>query len=241
VYPKPLSRPRPLQRTPEWVEPTVTTKEKIAATDELPQSLSAVHLDHEPPVSTKKEILAAGASAPRSKAKTRKTPAVASLDDHDGNYNNNNNAEVTHQVAEDNQPLSKVDARAPRVFRIVFFDPSVNTTPGGVAWTDFLHALQATGFAAQRLYGLVWHFQPTKLNVERSVQFHEPHPKAKIPFPVARRHGRRLTRAYGWHGGLFELVKKMRTAVSRSNGYIDAILDIFLDSARLITARCDAS
>ncbi|KAG4270342.1 hypothetical protein FPRO04_11501 [Fusarium proliferatum] len=41
---------------------------------------------------------------------------------------------------------------------------------------------------------------PTKLDVERGIHFHEPHPMGKTPFETVRRHGRRLTRAYGWHG-----------------------------------------
>jgi hypothetical protein len=68
---------------------------------------------------------------------------------------------------------------------------------------DFLHAMASTGFVGQKLYGSVWHFQPTRLDVERSIQFHEPHPKGKIPFRAARHNGRRLSRAYGWHGGMF--------------------------------------
>jgi hypothetical protein len=36
----------------------------------------------------------------------------------------------------------------------------------------------------------------------RAIQFHESHP-GKIPFKTARRHRRRLARAYGWNGGLF--------------------------------------
>jgi hypothetical protein len=48
-------------------------------------------------------------------------------------------------------------------------------------------------------------FQPSGLDVERSIQFHEPHPAGKIPFRVARRIGRRLERAYGWVGGMFAL------------------------------------
>lgn len=101
-----------------------------------------------------------------------------------------------------------VDARALKVFRVIFFDPGANTTPGEVAWNDFLHAMDSVGFSAQKLYGSVWHFQPTKLDVERSIQFHEPHPQGKIPFLVARRHGRRLNRAYGWFGAMFVLKGK---------------------------------
>ncbi|KAI0521391.1 hypothetical protein F5B22DRAFT_662496 [Xylaria bambusicola] len=103
------------------------------------------------------------------------------------------------------QPIFKVDARALNVFRTIFFDLEAHTTPGEVAWRDFLHAMRSIGFAAEKLDGSAWHFQPTGLDVERSIQFHEPHPRGKIPFRVARRHGRRLNRAYGWHGGMFVL------------------------------------
>lgn len=53
----------------------------------------------------------------------------------------------------------------------------------------------ATGFSPERLYGSVWQFHPRDLDVERSIQFHEPHPHGNIPFRVARRIGRRLNRA----------------------------------------------
>ena len=108
----------------------------------------------------------------------------------------------------DPQPTFAVDARALKVFRTLFFVPSATATPGEVAWTDFVHALASTGFGAEKLYGSVWHFTPTNLDVERSIQFHEPPPLGKIPFRMARRHGRRLYRAYGWHGGMFVMQEK---------------------------------
>ncbi|KAK3079093.1 hypothetical protein LTS18_005757, partial [Coniosporium uncinatum] len=52
-------------------------------------------------------------------------------------------------------------------------------------------------------YRSVWQLVPTKLDAERPIQFHEPHPGGKIPFTTARRHGRRLKRAYGWHREMF--------------------------------------
>jgi hypothetical protein len=71
--------------------------------------------------------------------------------------------------------------------------------------------MTSTGFHAEKLYGSVWHFQPSRLDVERSIQFHEPHGfAAKIPFTHARRIGRRLARAYGWFGGMFALKEKQR-------------------------------
>ena len=73
----------------------------------------------------------------------------------------------------------------------------------GDPWQDFLHAMAATGFVPSKLYGSVWQFTLTKLDVERSIQFHEPHPQGKIPFRTARCIARRLNRAHGWHGRMF--------------------------------------
>ncbi|KAG6362222.1 hypothetical protein INS49_010452 [Diaporthe citri] len=42
-------------------------------------------------------------------------------------------------------------------------------------------------------------FRPVPLDVNRNVQFHEPHPRGKVPFPAAPRLGRRLNRAYEWN------------------------------------------
>lgn len=58
-----------------------------------------------------------------------------------------------------------------------------------------------------KLYGSVWQFRPTRLDVERNILFHEPHPQGKLPFKTARRYGRRLNRAYGWVGEMFVLNK----------------------------------
>jgi hypothetical protein len=198
-----LSQPRFLQRTPEWIEPAAgkdenSNKDSYHELDAPTMALSALFLGPEPP-SVTKEVLAAGAS--KNKIKSRENPSSQSTD-------------ITFVTASsietqpDSQPTFPVDARALKVFRMVFFDPNVNTTPGEVAWNDFLHAMDCTGFSAQKLYGSVWHFQPTRLDVERSIQFHEPHPRGKIPFFIARRHGRRLNRAYGWFGSMFVLKEK---------------------------------
>jgi hypothetical protein len=63
----------------------------------------------------------------------------------------------------------------------------------------------STGFKPQKLYGSVWMFGPTGLDVERSIRFHEPHPSKKLPYRTARRFGRRPSRAYGWNGSMFVL------------------------------------
>jgi hypothetical protein len=95
-------------------------------------------------------------------------------------------------------PTFKVDKRAHKVFRSLFHSPNSPDQPGEVAWPDFLHAMIKAGFGAEKLQGSAWHFTPQNLDVDRSIQFHEPHPSNKLPFVWARRYGRRLTRAFGW-------------------------------------------
>ncbi|XDG02516.1 hypothetical protein ABKA04_002131 [Annulohypoxylon sp. FPYF3050] len=195
-----LTQPRLLHRTPEWTEPPKSKEPKpkpevASEIDALVKPLSALYFDLESP-SARKEALSAWTG--KTKVKTRGTPAAKA-------------AEPTVPEAtpkenpSDPQPRFKVDARAAKVFRILFYNPNIHTTPGEVAWLDFLHAMSSVGFCAQKLYGSVWHFQPSRLDVERSIQFHEPHPYAKIPFLVARRYGRRLNRAYGWFGDMFTM------------------------------------
>ncbi|KAI5919459.1 hypothetical protein F4810DRAFT_505420 [Camillea tinctor] len=198
-----LTQPRILHRTPEWTEPP-------KAKEAMPETGSVLAVDaFERPLSTlyfgltshsaRKEVLSGVAG--KGKVKTRGT--------------------LTHRAAEftptqgapgenpsDPQPYFKVDHRALKVFRVLFYNPTIHTTPGEVAWNDFLYAMASVGFSAQKLYGSVWHFQPSNLDVERSIQFHEPHPSGKIPFLFARRYGRRLNRSYGWLGSMFGTEEK---------------------------------
>ncbi|EFX05786.1 hypothetical protein CMQ_3855 [Grosmannia clavigera kw1407] len=205
AYKRLLAQKRLLQRTPAWVERPARPQSTTTAAEALAQPLATLHLNTETPSARKELRDAAAAVGAKTKAKTRgEASAVQSAEA---------KKQATASASDlDPQPCFVVDARALKVFRIVFFDPAANTTPGEVGWLEFLHALQAVGFVAEKLYGSVWHFQPTTLDVERSIQFHEPHPRGKIPFVTARRHGRRLSRAYGWHGGVFVLKDKSNDA-----------------------------
>ncbi|ATY61278.1 hypothetical protein A9K55_005689 [Cordyceps militaris] len=187
-----LAKPRMLRRTAEWVEPIESTTDKKVAQPEiatLNQPFSNLFVDHSE--DRHQELK----TQPKAKAKTKGVSAAQPSATPD----------VPKADEADAQPTFYVDARTLKVFRTIFFNPAVSSTPGSVVWNDFLHAMVATGFRAEKLYGSVWQFSPTRLDVERSIHFHEPHPKGKIPFEVARRHGRRLTRAYGWFGGMFVL------------------------------------
>ncbi|KAI0970428.1 hypothetical protein F4678DRAFT_139287 [Xylaria arbuscula] len=205
AYKQVLSQPRYLQRMPEWVEPPAKKQDKSNQKDKQNNG----SYEYMPPTSwlvqgtgsvssARAEVLSSGAG--KNKVKRRGMPEAESTNENDTTLPPPSPGSLA-----DVQPTFKVDSRALKVFRTVFFDPAANTSAGEVAWRDFLHAMDSTGFTAQKLYGSVWHFQPTRLDVERSIQFHEPHPRGKIPFLVARRHGRRLSRAYGWLGTMFVL------------------------------------
>ncbi|OQE21175.1 hypothetical protein PENSTE_c012G03144 [Penicillium steckii] len=119
---------------------------------------------------------------PKKKSKTRGKPSPASAADTEVQI-------LQKENQSDPQPTLSVDARALKVFRMIFFNPATTSSPGEVPWNDFLHAMTMVGFTATKLYGSVWQFRPTKLDVERSIQFHEPHPRGKMPFTTARRYG----------------------------------------------------
>ncbi|KAH7142916.1 hypothetical protein B0J13DRAFT_51700 [Dactylonectria estremocensis] len=194
-----LSQPRILYRTPEWTEPTVVKgkEEQVPDLDSaaLQMPFSAIFSGLSLGETTSVPV---SAIQPKVKVKTRGTASKPQINYADA-------SEANQPGPRDTQPGFLVDSRALKVFRALFFDPTVTSTPGEVPWNDFLHAMISTGFKAEKLYGSVWQFSPTNLDVERSIHFHEPHPKGKLPFEVARRYGRRLNRAYGWFGGMFVL------------------------------------
>lgn len=179
---------RPLERTPEWVEPPKPRKKPAAdSADELGTAISDFQIDL-----PSKFI----ASQPKVKPKTRGTSNTLNIAPEQA---------PGPSAEEGSQPVFVLNNRGYKVFQVLFFNPSQNDLPGEVSWADFLFAMAATGFAPEKLYGSIWQFTPSTLDVERSIQFHEPHPVGKIPFRNARRIGRRLNRAYGWRGDMFML------------------------------------
>ncbi|KAL4781510.1 hypothetical protein BJX76DRAFT_363528 [Aspergillus varians] len=185
-----LTQQRILQRTPEWV-PVPSGKgpaqEKKTAEHlyELYQPLSRIY--------SGLPGRSLDVARPKTKTKTRGTPQAPTP----------TTAELPPTAGADHQPIFAVKKRALEVFRTLFFDRSATSTPGEDSWTDFVYAMTAVGFEVMKLYGSAWQFKPTRLDVERSIQFHEPHPEPKMAYTVARRFGRRLNRAYGWVGGMF--------------------------------------
>lgn len=196
-----LSESRVIQRTPEWVEPT--RKPKREAT--VPTNDSNSEAIYKP-----MSVLCIGSSPSETKDVENDPPKVKTKTRGKADASSSSSSEKTSEdpVLTDPQPVFQVDARALKVIRTIFHDPSAAAAQGEVPWQDFLHALTSVGFAAEKLYGSVWQFRPVSLDTNRSIQFHEPHPRGKVPFRVARRHGRRLCRAYGWHAGMFVLKEK---------------------------------
>ncbi|RAL09768.1 uncharacterized protein BO97DRAFT_472253 [Aspergillus homomorphus CBS 101889] len=183
-----LTQNRSLRRTPDWVEPAAKDVEFESDPSLEGPALPLSQLYYELERRTQRTVKTCGAAA------TPSSPATTST-----------TATLTPSELEDQQPTFTVDKRAYKVFNTLFYIPSRKSQPGEIPWTDFLHAMSATGFEVEKLFGSIWQFTPTRLDVERSIQFPEPHPSGKIPFRTARRHARRLFRAYGWHAGMLKL------------------------------------
>ncbi|KAI1757942.1 hypothetical protein F4782DRAFT_475780 [Xylaria castorea] len=192
---------RVMQRTPEWVEPATTTtnsgREAVLDPDlaDLYKPLSTIYIGE-----------STGDKAPITSATKLKTKTHVSLQPVDSLPVTVQNEEPLEETA---TPVCiPVDSRSLKVFRTLFFNPAVTSSPGEISWNDFLHAMTSTGlFMAEKLYGSVWQFGRLEGDQSR-IQFHEPHPRGKIPFTTARRHGRRLNKAFGWTGNVFVLKAK---------------------------------
>jgi hypothetical protein len=189
---------RQLERTPEWIqpvkEPEVESEPDLS--EDLSQRFSYLRVEsQEQPVEQ---------AIVKTKEKTRGT--LQSTDSIAAQLTPCDHEPPVRHIL-DIQPTIAVSRRAIKVFSTLFHTPSSPDQAGEIPWADFLHAMVAAGFGPAKLYGSVWQFTPFKLDVERSIQFHEPHPRGKIPFRTARRFGRRLNRAYGWRGDMFVLAE----------------------------------
>ena len=167
--------PRTLERTPEWVEPILPSPLKDI--NRVP--LDDVILDLEQ--CTQSTLTLDPVTSSKIKIKTRSDAIDTQLPDE-------------HSPSSSPSPTIAVSSRALKVFSALFHDPHSNP-PGEIPWTEFLQAFSSAGFAVQKQYGSAWLFTPKS---GKPILFHEPHPVAKIPILVARRHGRRLNRAYEW-------------------------------------------
>jgi len=180
--------PRELERTAPWNEPmpppivrasTTSVVDKFDILD-LEKRTRVLEIDEHP--------------APKTKLKTRGLPREPAIAEE---------PIPTFPVPTTN--TIPVGNRAYAIFSVLFHNIQRNDKqlPGEIAWTDFLHALSSTGFSIEKQTGSAWLFVPPSSIGSCPIMFHEPHPSSKIPIQVARRHGRRLTRTYGWNSATF--------------------------------------
>lgn len=198
LSPSLLPQRRTLRRTQPWVEPPMAPPAKPRTPK--PIVTSAADANFELELRTQRTIAADEKphGKTRTKPKTRGT-ADPNLDPSNGISQSSEDAPKAFEQ------IFRVNMRAYKVFINLFHDPSSPDRPGEIPWQDFLYAMGCMGFMCEKLYGSVWQFTPTKLDVERAINIHEPHPHAKIPYRLARRHGRRLNRTYGWSKETFRL------------------------------------
>lgn len=202
AYRNVLSQPRIMRRTPAFVEDQISSPEMKRGKHAIPgedlpqlyQPLSTIYIGDTPridilPPTTKEKT--------KTKGQRRGNDEPAAIE-----------APPTTTAPAD-EPRIAVDARALKVFKTLFFTPAVGASPGEISWSDFLHAMTSSGaFTAEKLYGSVWQFQRLDGEDQSRIQIHEPHPRGKIPFRAARRHGRRLNRHFGWDADSFVLKPK---------------------------------
>jgi hypothetical protein len=186
--------PRELRRTPEWVPPKQSVGEHPESM--LEGGLQFKNLKHTPekPGRLRGQIWLTKVKTrgyPDTLEKTAKTP-TQSMTASDSKLNKQ------QQFC-----IPKLSRRAVKVFCTLLPTLDGNKYQHEIAWNDFLHSMTSIGFAAEKLYGSVWHFTPKAFQSERSIHVHEPHPSGKISFHNARRLGRRLARNYGWTGEMF--------------------------------------
>jgi hypothetical protein len=177
---------RSITRTPPWVEITLPQRAHIITEEvDLQIYFSTLTLDH---------IKTRGVSNDGEDSEQEKRTSSCELQT------------ATYEC----RPRLKIDQRTSKALGALFHIPDSKGHQTELNWTEMLHAMTRTGFAAEKLYGSIWQFTPTD-NLEftgttRSIQFHEPHPQNSLPYWKARRLGRRLTRRYGWSWETFEVV-----------------------------------
>lgn len=124
---------RALERTPEWVEPVKEPEMKSQDRTGRDELSSIPRFDSD---DTTKFV----APQPKSKHKTHGTAVTTEPP---------TSAAPVASTA-DSQPTFKLKARAVKVFKVLFWQPSQNDLPGEIPWADFLYAMTSMGFAAEK-------------------------------------------------------------------------------------------
>ncbi|KAF2108680.1 hypothetical protein BDV96DRAFT_652618 [Lophiotrema nucula] len=177
-----------LKRTAPWVEPSRSQCTNAHAKDySIYQPLSRILHDETKEITGKFSKTSTVSSV---KAKTRGSTSVSETDQEGQPHAGGKEF--------DEEEVFTVTKSAFKVFETLFHSPTNADIPGQIKWMTFVEALAELGFSGEKTTGSIWRFSPVKIQLERGISFHEPHPDPKIPYPLARRIGRRLNRAYGW-------------------------------------------
>ena len=193
-----LLEDHPARRTPEWEKPEVVETPKPSEDQDAVPNL-AYELGFQQPTESREKVQ----SPPKEKIKTRGVPQPAQ------STSTPPAPAPAPSIGEPSSNTIAVHKRVHKIFSAIFHDSSGNSQPGEIPWSELLYAMTSMGFAAEKLYGSAWQFSPApeKLDLGRSIQFHEPHPSKKLSFREAKRVGNRLNRAYGWDATTFVLIE----------------------------------
>lgn len=186
-----------MRRTPPWI------KDKSSGTKHVYVPFSTFSHDVSKQVTGVFDN-SAGAGHTKTKTKTRgeltfEIPNVAPVAPVAPAYIPENQTEILQRII--------VDKRKHKTIKTIFgMHAQAGDVPKVVRWDEFKRTMIRIGFSAEKLQGPAWQFTPHgNTDIERAIQFHEPHPNNDIVYRIARRSGRRLERAYGWTGETFEL------------------------------------
>ena len=142
-----------LTRTPDWTEPIAPVTRQSGRESVLDPELTSICK----PLSNIYigEPVRGTSSSTQAKAKTK-----AKTRDATSNTTDAPSATTVALIYPEPESASiPIDSRFLKVFRTLFFNPAVTSSPGEVPWNDFLHAMTSTGlFGAEKLYGSVWQF-----------------------------------------------------------------------------------
>ena len=131
---------RQLQRTPDLVEPIRLKPVKAKNDTDLADDVSRINLELEK--RTEGTIGRDVAPTAKSKPKTRGAAQISTT-------SAEKPEETTVLV---HQPRFSINKRAAKVFATIFHNTMSQDQPGEIAWTEFLYAMVATGFAPEKLY-----------------------------------------------------------------------------------------
>ncbi|KAI1659909.1 hypothetical protein F4813DRAFT_352365 [Daldinia decipiens] len=115
------------------------------------------------------------------------------------------NSKMNGSTAEHRIYPFKVDSRTFEVFSTLLFDGPDPSNLGEVSWDDFVHAMLAMDFTAEKLFGSAWQFKPT-IGLDSdlsSIIFHEPYMGGKLEYAMIKHYGRRITRTLKWESHMF--------------------------------------